>query len=676
MTQIDRRYSVAEGTAIKAPCRVATTANITLGGLQTLDGVTVAEHDRVLVKNQTDQTLNGIYEASTGNWRRTKDFDGAYDVVQGTRVDVVLGTVGGSRTYSVTTAEPIVFGSSNIVFASPNVLAGPPGLDGGTIQFFTTRAQAIGTAINTSLTRIVVDRYDALSIFSPHYYKPGTSGGPLAFQDNGGIGNWFELDLSTGYVNGAWCGVRGGDYTADTAGFALMRTIARATGAAMVLPKGDFMLTAGILIDWNYGGIEGVTPLETRIFFNAATSDQTVFEYFKSGDNNGASFCYLKNLSIIGASALRKKALSTKNTSNFHIENVFIQNWTGGTGDGSIGWDHRGRELTRAERITIAADICLDIQQNPDRALVGGIDCDFLHITNHWLLGFSMAKPLIRRGDAVNVSSLLIESGSWNLGVNGFDSFDTTSTQSSFGFIFRNIRYEQGAAGSVMFKFNRTSASRDCKVRIRDCETGGRLFYGRGVRDVTLSGCECDVIGDYAVDADGANCHIITIDDCFWNTGSLVSLPSFAIREATGTLNPGPSAPALPTSGQFISTTINPAGVGTWKGIKSSSNQQAHEWVGTFTLAHLASITLDPFAKYAADHGLIEISSSNAEGGIVLYRSSGLNQIAGSTNFSVTTIPSKLSVIFVNASLVSVTNSLGSTQEVTVRVLLSAPLSF
>lgn len=250
MTTIDRRYSVAEGTAIKAPCRVATTVNITLGGLQVVDGVTVAEHDRVLVKNQTDQTLNGIYEASTGNWQRTKDFDGARDIVQGTRIDVVLGTVGGSRTYAVATVDPIVIGTSNITFTSPNVLAGPPGISGGTTQFFATRTQAIGTAIDTGLTRISVDRYAVGRPLVSAIYIPGTSAGPAAFRDNGGIGNWWELDISSGVIDATWFGVSGvGDNgPALNAAIAALPTGDNG-GGRILLPPGDSTFSTPINLD-------------------------------------------------------------------------------------------------------------------------------------------------------------------------------------------------------------------------------------------------------------------------------------------------------------------------------------------------------------------------------------------------------------------------------------------
>lgn len=117
----DRLEGARSSLAFKAPCRVATTANITLSGEQTIDGVSVVEEgdndrpDRVLVKNQTDQTQNGIWIVSTGVWSRAKDFDGNNDIVDGTRVYVHSGTVGIGE-YTVTSNDPIIIDTSNIVF--------------------------------------------------------------------------------------------------------------------------------------------------------------------------------------------------------------------------------------------------------------------------------------------------------------------------------------------------------------------------------------------------------------------------------------------------------------------------------------------------------------------------------------------------------------------------------
>jgi hypothetical protein len=70
-----KNYVDSQGTNLswKAPVRAATTASITLSGTQTIDGQAVAVGDRVLVKNQTPQTQNGIYICQSGAWTRSPD---------------------------------------------------------------------------------------------------------------------------------------------------------------------------------------------------------------------------------------------------------------------------------------------------------------------------------------------------------------------------------------------------------------------------------------------------------------------------------------------------------------------------------------------------------------------------------------------------------------------------
>ena len=65
--------SYAAGISWKQPVACATLTNITLSGLQTIDGYTTLAGDRVIVKNQSTQANNGIYIAASGAWTRSSD---------------------------------------------------------------------------------------------------------------------------------------------------------------------------------------------------------------------------------------------------------------------------------------------------------------------------------------------------------------------------------------------------------------------------------------------------------------------------------------------------------------------------------------------------------------------------------------------------------------------------
>lgn len=117
MSITDRLRGIVSAVAIKAPCRVATTADITLAGLQTIDGIAVAAGDRVLVVQQTDTTENGIYTADTGDWSRPADFDGSGDCVSGTLVAVVEGTLAEETMWLLTADDPIIVGTSSLTFS-------------------------------------------------------------------------------------------------------------------------------------------------------------------------------------------------------------------------------------------------------------------------------------------------------------------------------------------------------------------------------------------------------------------------------------------------------------------------------------------------------------------------------------------------------------------------------
>lgn len=105
----------AQGFKWKEPVRAATTANITLSGAQTIDGVSVVAGDRVLVKDQSTGSGNGIYVAATGSWTRATDFDIAAEVL-GATVFVSEGTTNGNTQYKMTTDAPITLGTTALVW--------------------------------------------------------------------------------------------------------------------------------------------------------------------------------------------------------------------------------------------------------------------------------------------------------------------------------------------------------------------------------------------------------------------------------------------------------------------------------------------------------------------------------------------------------------------------------
>lgn len=116
-TQTDRADGLSSATALKGPCRCATTANITLSGLQTIDAVSLAAGDRVLVKNQSTAADNGIWIAATGAWSRARDFSLSRDIRKGTSVNVTDGTVNGGAWWTLSTADSVVVGTTALSFS-------------------------------------------------------------------------------------------------------------------------------------------------------------------------------------------------------------------------------------------------------------------------------------------------------------------------------------------------------------------------------------------------------------------------------------------------------------------------------------------------------------------------------------------------------------------------------
>jgi len=110
-----------QGLDVKNSVRVATTANGTLSSAfannSTVDGVTLATGDRILLKDQSTGSENGIYTVnSSGAPTRATDFDADSEVTGGTFFFVEEGTVNADNGFVMTNDGTVTVGSTALVF--------------------------------------------------------------------------------------------------------------------------------------------------------------------------------------------------------------------------------------------------------------------------------------------------------------------------------------------------------------------------------------------------------------------------------------------------------------------------------------------------------------------------------------------------------------------------------
>lgn len=105
--------SAVQGISPKDSVRVATTANITLSGTQTIDGIAVVAGDRVLVKNQDTAHQNGIYVVSAGAWDRATDANTWNELISAFAF-VEEGTLNGDNGYLITVNVGGTLGVSDV----------------------------------------------------------------------------------------------------------------------------------------------------------------------------------------------------------------------------------------------------------------------------------------------------------------------------------------------------------------------------------------------------------------------------------------------------------------------------------------------------------------------------------------------------------------------------------
>ena len=218
--------TVAQGLGPKAACQVGTTANITLSGLQTIDGYTTVAGDRVLVKNQTSSQFNGIYVASASAWTRAIDMDvwsevpGAYTVLlNGGQANTGwVSTATQTGTIDVTAMPWVQFSGTGAYFAGTGL-----NLASNTFSIANTTVTvgSYGSASNTlSATVNQQGQLTALSAQAIAITNTQVSGlGTLSTQ------NANAVAITGGSINGTTIGVT----TASTGAFSTLSATGQIT---------------------------------------------------------------------------------------------------------------------------------------------------------------------------------------------------------------------------------------------------------------------------------------------------------------------------------------------------------------------------------------------------------------------------------------------------------------
>lgn len=177
-----------QGLDVKESVRAATTVDITLSNVQTVDGVSLVAGDRVLVKNQNTGSENGIYIVAAGAWTRSSDANISSEVTPGLFTFVEEGTVNADSGWVLTTNAPISLGTTALTFTqfsgAGQVTAGA-GLTktGNTLDVGTASVNRIvvnADSIDLATTGVVANTYKSVTVDAYGRVTAGTNPTTLA----------------------------------------------------------------------------------------------------------------------------------------------------------------------------------------------------------------------------------------------------------------------------------------------------------------------------------------------------------------------------------------------------------------------------------------------------------------------------------------------------------------
>jgi len=265
---------VAAGLSWKQPAAVATLTNITLSGLQTIDGYTTLAGDRVLVKNQTSAANNGIYIASSGAWTYASDAN-TWNQYVGAIIFIEYGTQRNGAWYS--SAQPGgTLGTTAINWSSFSVSATYTAGTGLTLTGFSFSITNTGVSANTygSASAVPVIAVNAQGQIT----SATTTNIAIANTQVSGLGTMSTQNASAVAITGGT--LDGVTIGGTTAGAVTATTFTGAgtglTGTASSLSIGGTAARATNIAGGAAGSVPYQSGVNTTVFLTAATNGQVL----------------------------------------------------------------------------------------------------------------------------------------------------------------------------------------------------------------------------------------------------------------------------------------------------------------------------------------------------------------------------------------------------------------
>jgi hypothetical protein len=317
--------NIATGLDFKQSVKAATTGNITLSGTQTIDDIALSVGDRVLVKDQTTASQNGIYVVASDTWPRAEDADNspAGEVTSGMFCFVEQGTVNADTGWVLSTNNPITLGTTALTFVQFNGLGQIAAGDGLTKSGSTIN---VGTA---SSARIVVnpDNIDLATVtdagtgsflkFTRDAYGRVSGTTPVVSADLTALlgtmasQNANSVAITGGTINGTTIGAT----TPSTGSFTTIQASSTITSAAQVIGSSTFIARGGgtgaeggqLVLGYANGAATSITG-ETNGTWNVdvySNNDFRIFSRNTSGTtNNRFTIAETDGTTTIGANKL------------------------------------------------------------------------------------------------------------------------------------------------------------------------------------------------------------------------------------------------------------------------------------------------------------------------------------------------------------------------------------